>query len=60
MSLAGCLRELAPGADATLRAHLEASRDADVGLARLALTGLAGLGSPTPETWCVDPRGGRT
>jgi HEAT repeat protein len=46
----GALRELAPGSDATLRAHLEASRDTDVGLERLALTGLAGLG-PAPETW---------
>jgi hypothetical protein len=45
------LRELAPGSPETLRAHLEASRDPDAGLQRLALTGLAGLRSATSEVW---------
>ena len=45
------LRELAPGAPETLRAHLDASRDPDLGLQRLALTGLAGLRAPTALLW---------
>ncbi len=45
------LRELAPGTPETLLVHLEACRDTDVGLVRLALTGLAGLRQDTPEVW---------
>jgi hypothetical protein len=45
------LRELEPGSDATVRAHLAASRDADALLARLALLGLAGLAAPADEVW---------
>jgi HEAT repeat protein len=43
------LRELEPDAPGTIAAHLAASRDADVGLARLALLGLAGVRAPAPE-----------
>ena len=43
------LRELEPESDAAVAAHLAASRDPDVGLARLALLGLAGLAGPTDE-----------
>lgn len=45
------LRDLDPHGEATRRAHLEASRAEDAGLQRLALTGLAGLGPATEETW---------
>lgn len=45
------LRELAPDAPETVRAHLDASRAPDRGLQRLALTGLAGLARPGPEVW---------
>jgi HEAT repeat protein len=43
------LRELEPGSDFTLGAHLAATREPDVGLARLALLGLAGLAARTSE-----------
>jgi HEAT repeat protein len=43
------LRELEPDSELTRSAHLAASRDADAGLARLALLGLAGLAAPTSE-----------
>ena len=45
------LRELSPGEPTTLDAHLEACRDPDPGLRRLALTGLAGLGARSEEVW---------
>ncbi len=45
------LRDLDPHGDETRRMHLEASRAADPGLQRLALTGLAGLGAATDEVW---------
>jgi HEAT repeat protein len=45
------LRELEPESELTRAAHLAASRDGDVGLARLALLGLSGLPMPTNEIW---------
>ncbi|HKA14122.1 MAG TPA: HEAT repeat domain-containing protein [Myxococcota bacterium] len=44
------LRELAPESDIARSAHLAASRDPNPGLARLALTGLAGL-APARQIW---------
>ena len=45
------LRELEPSSPLTIAAHLAASRDADAGLARLALLGLAGVRVPSGEVW---------
>lgn len=45
------LRALEPGGELTRSAHLAASCEADVELARLALLGLAGLAAPTSEVW---------
>ena len=50
------LRRLAPHEPETLHLHLDASRDADPGLARLALASLSALGDPTDARWqrCVE------